>query len=225
MGAVAAGLRQWPVLAAVAVALAFNVKYMWPGLAGLLVLAELATWRRRLTFAALAAAIAVVMWLPYRAGVWAALDTAVMFASVWEFNSAVVLALRSLPGPRWTATALTCSAMLMLTLILALRRRRDLWRDTWLIMGTALLLSPVAYPWYFLWALPGIVIRPAPWIVWCVLSVGLFHWADFSDAAFGQWDRMHAEATVFALVTGALLAREWCRTLRGQTVRTADPTD
>jgi hypothetical protein len=59
-----------------------------------------------------------------------------------------------------TPTLFVIGVLIVLAAGLVWRRSEDVWSGAWLPAGTGLLLSPVAYPWYFLWIVPGRAYRP-----------------------------------------------------------------
>ena len=159
--ALAALGRGWWFVAGIALGLAINVKYLWPVLLLILLTRKAAEIQRGTAFVVVALLVAAVGWLPYLGDLGAALATARMFAESWTFNDVIFEQLRRLPGPRWLPMALVLAVSSLLAVLLALRQPRDVWRDAWLITGAALLLGPVAYPWYFLWIVPGLALRAA----------------------------------------------------------------
>lgn len=217
--------RRRPLAAGLAIGLALNTKYLWPLL--ILVLALLHVLRheggrRALALAASAGASSVAVWLPYRSGLSSAAATARRFAESWTFNDLLFESLRWLPGPRWLPMALVLVALLGLAVGLSSRRPRDVWHDTWLLVGAGLLLGPVAYPWYFLWAVPGLALRPPAWLAVWILTVPALHLVDWRYVATGRWDPMQWLWVVVGLVPGVLLIRAWWQRLKAAGLRDAD---
>ena len=212
--AVAAMDRRRPILCGVALGLCINVKYLWPLLVLILLVRQAARQRHALVFVATVATVAAVCWLPYRSGLGAALETARMFTETWTFNDLIFEFLRDyLPGPRWAPMVVVTACLVALATALALRRSRDVWVDVWLLSGAALLLSPVAYPWYFLWIVPGLAIRPPAWLVIWVLSVPALHMVDWHYATTGQWNSMPWLWVVVGVAPALLLALAWWQRL------------
>jgi hypothetical protein len=211
--ALAAMDRGRPMVSGVILGLCINVKYLWPLL--LLVLLTLRAARRRQAIALVVAAVATaaVAWLPYRSGITAALATARMFAETWSFNDLIFELVRLLPGPRWVPMVVVTTVLTVLTVMLARRQPKEIWPDVWLLMGTALLLSPVAYSWYFLWIVPGLILRPPLWLVAWVLCIPLLHVVDWRFAATGLWETMPWLWAIVSVVPGALLVKAWWRRL------------
>lgn len=212
--AIVAMERRHPIVAGVALGLAINVKYLWPLLLLILLIRPALGQRRCLAFITVAVVVAVICWVPYRSGIASALATARYFAEHWTFNDVIFEALRYLPGPRWLPMSLVLAVLIGLAVCLAWRRTGDIWADAWLLSGTALLLSPVAYPWYFLWIVPGLAVRAPIWLVVWVLSVPALHLVDWHYVATGQWDAMPWLWLIVDGVPAVLLIKAWRGRLR-----------
>ncbi len=205
--------RRRPILSGIALGLCINVKYLWPLLVLVLLARRAARQRQAAVFVAATVIVAAACWIPYRSGITGAWDTARMFVETWAFNDAIFEGLRRLiPGPPWIPMLFTTGLLVSLAVLLAARRPRDLWVDVWLLSGTALLLSPVAYPWYFLWIVPGLALRPPAWLVVWVLTIPVLHVVDWRYAVTGHWDSMPwlwvlIEVAPFILLVGGLRRR------------------
>jgi alpha-1,6-mannosyltransferase len=223
--AIVALRRGRPIVSAIALGLCINVKYLWPFLLLIILARHAARQRRCVVFVTVAVAVAVASWMPYRSGFESAVATARAFAESWTFNDLIFEQVRRLPGPRWVPMALVFGVLIGLAGALASRRPQGIWFDAWLLAGTALLLSPVAYPWYFLWIVPGLVLRPPMWLVAWVLSVPALHLVDWRYVCTGQWDPMPALWIVVGVIPGVLLLRAWWQRLarpdRGEALPTA----
>jgi alpha-1,6-mannosyltransferase len=204
--------RGRPILAALALGLCINVKYIWPLLLLILLSRETSRWRGRLVFIMVTLAVAAAGWIPYRASLPSAVATLRMFAEHWTFNDVIFELVRMLPGPRWLPMMLVTGVLAAWAGVLAYRRSADIWRDAWLLTGTALLLGPVAYPWYFIWIVPGLAHRPPLWLVVWLLSVPALHVVDWQYASSGRWEAMPWLWYVVGAAPAILLARAcWCR--------------
>lgn len=212
--AIVAMSRGQPILSAVTLGLAINVKYLWPLLLLIILARQAARQRRCVVFIMVTLVVAGVSWIPYHAGIESALATVRMFAEDWAFNDIIFEQLRRLPGPRWVPMILVLGFLAALASLLAFRRPRDIWCDAWLLSGTALLLSPVAYPWYFLWIVPGLALRPPLWLVVWLLSVPLLHLVDWQYVSTGQWDPMPWLWWIVGAIPAMLLIRAWLQRLR-----------
>ncbi len=214
--------RGRPILSAVALGLCINVKYLWPLLLLILLARQAAQQRRCAVFVTLTLGVAVAAWIPYRSGLASAVATARTFAESWTFNDVLFEQLRWLPGPGWVPMTIILILLAGAAFLLVLRRPRDIWSDAWLLMGTALLLSPVAYPWYFLWIVPGLAIRPSAWLVAWVLSVPALHLVDWHYVSTGEWDPMPGLWIVVGVIPAVLLTKTWWQRLR-HAVRAESP--
>jgi len=201
------------ILSAVALGLCINVKYLWPLLVLIILAGQAVRQRRAVVFLAVAALTVVAAWIPYRSGFENAVTTARTFAESWTFNDLIFEQLRRLPGPRWLPMALVFGLLAGLAVALALRRPRNIWGDVWLLSGSTLLLGPVAYPWYFLWIVPGLAIRPPLWLIVWVLSVPALHLVDWHYVSTGRWDPMPGLWAVVGIIPAALLIRAWWQRL------------
>jgi hypothetical protein len=206
--------RQHPVMAGITLGLSISVKYLWP-LVLLIVFARHAARQRRCAvFLTAAVLVTLASWIPHRDGLASAVATARMFAESWTFNDLVFEQLRRLPGPPWVPMAVVLAFLLAMATLLASRRPQDLWSDVWLLIGTALLLSPVAYPWYFMWVVPGLAFRPPLWIVVWLISVPALHLVDWRYVSTGLWDPMPWLWGIVSVAPALLLFRAWLRRLR-----------
>lgn len=205
--------RRWAV-SAVAVALSINVKYLWPAFAVPLLAARAADGRRMLAFLGLVAIAAAACWLPYREGVPFALATARTFAEDWAFNDPIFELLRAMPGPGWLPMMLVLVGLSALAILLIRRGPMDPWRDTWLLSATALLVSPVAYPWYFLWVVPALAMRPPLWLIAWPFAVAVLHLlVGYRHVLTGRWDAMPWAWVPIAAIAGIGLGHMWLRRL------------
>ncbi len=193
--------------------LSINVKYLWPGLVFLYLLPRVWRERRALRFGLATLAMVGLAWLPYRAGLVNVWQTSRHFMEHWAFNDLLFELLRLLGGPPWLPGLLAGVLLLTLTAVLALRSPREERQDVWRLTGAGLLLSPVAYPWYFLWVLPGLAGKLPGWLVAWVFLVPALHIVDWHYAATGEWDHMKWLWYVVGVVPGLLLLHDIRRRL------------
>lgn len=225
-----------PIAAGVLLGLSLNVKYLWPLLA-LLVMTRLAANRRAaVAFVVATICAAVLAWVPYWGSFSHAAATARMFAESWTFNDVIFELLRKAPGPRWLAMAVVLATLGALAALLRMRDAGDspspsgtpsaggVWRDVWLISGTALLLGPVAYPWYFMWIVPALATRPQIWLTMWVLAVPALHLVDLHHVSMDEWDPMPWLWLVVGVVPAVLLIAAWSRRVMGIRCRSLSDT-
>lgn len=221
--ALLANQRARPVLAGIALGLAFNVKYLWPALALVLLLVRPEGRRGRITTAVTTIVVAAICWIPYLPGLAAALTTARMFAESWRFNGTVFDLFRMLPGPPWLPAMLVMITLVSLAVLLARRPAGGLWPDIWLVFGAAFLLSPVAYPWYFLWLMPGLLARPPRWMIVWITVVPLLHLVAWHYSITGEWEPMRWLWILVGFAPTVLLILAWWQRLVRAEVRIAAP--
>lgn len=124
--------------------------------------------RRRpgLVLAAFALTIAL-FYLPYLgagSGLFAGLGT---YAVSWRFNDGLFAVLVSLIP--WTGVARVAVAALVLTVVVqSVRDRWPLERTAFWVTGSILVVSPTVHPWYLLWMVPLVALRPSR--AWLYLS-------------------------------------------------------
>lgn len=216
--AVLAVVRGRDVLAGIALGLSVDVKYPWPLLVMLLLLAQSGQRRRGFVTAGVGALVAVLCWGPYLSGLRTAWSTARLFAETWRFNGSLFDLLRLMPGPSWLPVAIVMLVLLVLVAFLVQRPGHHRWHDIWLVCGAAMLLSPVAFPWYLVWLVPGLLVRPPLWLIVWVLIVPVLHIVDWRERVSGEWHAMPWLCVAVGTVPGILLAQAcWRRvTARGQ---------
>jgi alpha-1,6-mannosyltransferase len=144
-----------PLSSAVAAALGLQAKFL-PGLVAL-------AWARRYRprQLLLAAGATLLLALPYASAgrvFWLSLSK---YASFWRFNDTLFAALLVLTGSH-RAAALTAGALVVaLALVLAAVRTEPVAAGI-AVVAASLLLGPNVLPWYALWFLPFLVVRPEP---------------------------------------------------------------
>ena len=164
--------RHRPMLATVAVGIAFGIKF-WPALLLPLIWRPLLGDRRRLATAGLVFApfAMIALWPQFAAG----LDRGaglVAYAGTWSRNSALYPALETLIG--WgvgnghaplAARGLIGAALVATAAGAAWRpigSPGDLVRRATLLAGALFLLVPAQYPWYSVWLAPLLALHPIP---------------------------------------------------------------
>lgn len=169
--------------AVVALGLGFLVKLLpvlllpafWRALGPTGGLAPWLQWRGRLVLGWFGAVV-VVGYLPFAdAGgqLFAALQTYVL---KWRFNDAffsVVYGALKEPGGEWDDGALQmakicCALVLVGAVAWSMGRRPDPYDAAFVALGAYLLVSPTLHPWYLLWVMPFLALRPR--LAWMLLS-------------------------------------------------------
>lgn len=209
--ALLANERARPVLCGIALGLALNVKYPWPVVTLSLLVLRPGDFRRSVTTLMAAGVVAAVCWIPYLSGLGATISTLRMFSQQWQFNGPVFDLLRMIPGPVWLPAILAAGALLSLTILLSRRPSRPLWTDVWLAFGAVLLLMPVAFPWYFVWLVPALLVKPPRWVLVWISVVPFLHVADWRYHVTGEWPQMRWLVVLLGIVPAILLAQAWWR--------------
>ena len=120
------------------------------------------------------------------------LDTLLVFAREWEFNSAAFGLLAAVVPPNFAKLALAV-AFGFFWLWYYLRHRRagcDVPRGDW-VYGLFLLVAPVINAWYLLWLLPFAVVHPSRWAWTASVAVLLsyitgLHLGNYEMQAYAQ---------------------------------------
>lgn len=189
LAALAFGLRARWVAATAALVVAAATK-IWPALLLPLIWRRL-SGRKMLLGCALALAMAGAM------AVLAPMLTAglgessgiVAYSTSWRTNSALfptlegALAIALSPASQEGSAPLLARALVaMIAVLIALRaalrplQNNDDLVDRWLLIATAvLLLSPAQYPWYYLWVLPLLALRPVAGLLVLTATLPLYY--------------------------------------------------
>jgi len=166
---VAALLRRWRAVAAVAFALAVSVKFL-P-----IVLAPL-YWRRvRIRDAALAAVVLGLLYVPFLSHGRIPVGSLATYVQRFRFNDPVFATLERLTAPQVVAGLAVLVGFLT---AIWMRRGSAEWSSdafAW-PMAASLLCAPVVYPWYMLWLLPFVrSISTLPIIIWTLSIIPTYY--------------------------------------------------
>jgi hypothetical protein len=166
---VAALVRRWRAVAAVAFGLAVAVKLL-P-----IILMPLYWKRVRIRDASLAAAIVGLLYVPFlnhgRIPI-GSLDT---YVQKWRFNGPLFATLERVTTPQVVAGLAGLAGFLA---AIWMRRRSAVWSSNAFAwpMAASLLCAPVVYPWYLLWVLPFIrSTSTLPIIIWTVSIIPTYY--------------------------------------------------
>lgn len=113
----------------------------------------------------------VALYLPYLAagpGLFGGLG---IYADVWRFNDGLFAVLAWTAGSESLAKAVAAAIVLALVLQ-SVRNDWTLEKTAFWVTGAILLLSPTVHPWYLLWMVPLIALRPNR--AWLYLSGSVF---------------------------------------------------
>jgi hypothetical protein len=195
-GALFLALKKKPVWAAACIALAAGIK-LWPlVLLPFLFRPLLSAPRKMLAAGAVAAGIFVLLMAPAIQGITGTASGFMAYAQGWEMNDALFMALRSGIQLLSGDPARAASATRIITLgllagwVLWLARRpavsgEELAERMLLAVAGLFLLSPAQFPWYTLWMLPLLALRPRGSLL---LLIGLMplYYLNFYFYARGQ---------------------------------------
>ena len=166
---VAALLRRWRSLAALALGLAVAVKFL-P-----IVLVPL-YWRRvRIRDGVLAVVAVAVLYVPFLEHGRIPLGSLGAYVQIFRFNGPVFAALEHVAAPQLVA-ALAALAGLV-TAVWMRRKSAEISADAFAWpMAATLFCAPVVYPWYLLWLLPFVRSAcTAPLIIWTVSIIPIYY--------------------------------------------------
>ena len=118
---------------------------------------------------AAAAALALICAWPYRAALHQIPITMATFEQNWQDNNASLYTLLKIfSGSHEFAAGIGVGVTVGLAIWTALRKIEPT-RAAFLIIGSILIFSPNAYPWYFTWIIPFLCFRPNP--AWLLLTI------------------------------------------------------
>jgi hypothetical protein len=122
--------------------------------------------RPRLPALAAAAALLLVVTLPYVDAGRALFDSLLLYTEKWRFNDMLFGALDRLLPSHWWAKAAT-AALLGALAVLLLRRRVAVEPAVMALFAALIFVSPTVHPWYLLWPLALIPLVPwTPLFIW-----------------------------------------------------------
>ena len=126
-------------------------------------------------------------------------------------------------GARGVAMALLFAAMAVALVVIGRRAGQDpssLWRASALAIGAYLLLVPTAmHPWYVVWIVPFLCVRPSPAWLWFSGAVTLSYVAYVvAPAPFPWWAWLLEYGPLYALLAASAVRGTW-RTPRVLTLR------
>jgi hypothetical protein len=196
LGALLLTARRRPLCGIALMSLAVGMK-VWPVLLLPLLFRPLITAPRRLVSAIVVAAgiLSLIAW-PAVQGMLGASSGFAAYAGRWEMNDALFMGLlygvrhlaafMGLPGSA-AGVARGITLVLLAAWILWLARRpvtsaADLGERMLLVIAGLFLLSPTQFPWYGLWMLPLLVVRPRRSLLLLMVLLALYHLRFYYDA-------------------------------------------
>lgn len=175
MGAILLAVRNRRLAGAVSLAFAMGAK-LWPiTLAPILLRPLLANPKRLVAAICLIGIIGAAFFVPIHAGGLGGDSGFTAYGKRWEMNDALFMAFvwagklvmkaAGAEHPNGQLAARVAVSLLLLALIGTLARREatdglDLCEKCLFVIAALFLLSPTQFPWYFIWMLPLLAIRP-----------------------------------------------------------------
>jgi hypothetical protein len=144
------------------------------------------------------------------------------YALHWESGSLVVRWLRVLiesatrpfeslaavTSASWLVSRLLAATIGLVAAVWIVRRSTSAWLCADRLMGTFLVLSPTLHPWYLVWMLPFVALRPRASWCWLLVSAPLGYWPVTSWRTEGIWREPAWVWAVQALPFAGLMAWE-----------------
>lgn len=130
-------------------------------------------------------ALVMLLYLPYLSVGPRMFDGLATYASAWRFNDG---AFRALAWITTQSIAKVVVAIVVLWIVVgSVRNRWSLERAAFWVTGAILVLSPTLHPWYLLWMVPLVAIRPGAAWLYLSGSVFLAYYGLGSYQATGTW--------------------------------------
>jgi len=200
--------RQSPIKShaiGVAVAVASLVKYF--AVAFLPAAARTGRSYRVLAGFALVVALASVRYA--NSGIANMFEGLLTYAQHWRFNAGLYRALE------WalvysTLAKMVAAAVVTLVVVNSVRNRWSIERTLFWITGTVLVLSPTVHPWYLLWMVPLLAVRPNRGWIYLTGSVFLAYYGLGSFQASGVWpEPLWLQLMIYGPFFVLLMADAW----------------
>ena len=184
IAAVAAAVHYRATLCALLLGLAAGAK-IWPILLAPLMLRRAVDYGgRTLRSVAVLAGMGTLLMIPLLLSRLDASSGMLAYVRRWQMNDSAFLLLHELskwisePHAQWIARA-GMAALIIVVVLLVLRRYRptDHWLFTSLLVVAAalFLLSPTQFPWYYLWLLPFLALRPAWSLIALTVTLPIYY--------------------------------------------------
>ena len=141
------------------------------------------------------------------------------YSQSWEFNASTFSLLGLWITSRDVRKAIVIGVLIILTIWLW-RRDLDLPDRMLFLLGALFLVTPVLYPWYLIWILPFLALRPS--VPWIYLTAGSFLSYRILPIYLetGLWQEQLGakllEYVPFYLLMGTGLLRRWIRGQRSE---------
>jgi len=155
----------------------------------LFTLALIPTWAQRVGWPrvlGLTASLALVAYLPFARAGRGLVGTSMVYAETWRFNGSLFDLLALVLGSGEGARIVDCLAFAAAAAVLPMRGR-DPVRIAAALTMLFILLSPTVHPWYVLWVLPFVCLRPSAAWLWLSGAVALAYLTLGAFVTTGVW--------------------------------------
>ena len=133
----------------------------------------------------LVAMVLLVAYLPFLAAGTRLFQSMWLMATTWSFNASLSDLLAVLLSPM--VTRLVLVSCLLLMALLAIRLGRDVLAQMQLTYAAFVLTTTTLFPWYVIWVLPLVVLRPDPALLILILLVPLADVVVIDHVLNGHW--------------------------------------
>lgn len=142
---------------------------------------RLRSWRVPLAFAA----AAILLYLPHLGAGPDLFSGLLTYARLWQFNAGLYAVLAAATGP--TAAKVVGAAFTLGVVIQSVRNGWGLERTAFWVVGSVLVFAPTVHPWYLLWIVPLLALRPNRAWLYLTGSVFLAYYGLGLYRATGAW--------------------------------------
>jgi len=228
MAQVLAGRRR-PLSSALALAIGVGAK-LWPGLWLPLLLRAAGRRRTAIGVALLVVGLAAAILWPMLADAGHVGSGLLAYSGHWQMNDSAFVVIQwvaeMVAGERAPQIARAVVVVVVLMVAAASARRpiageADLYRRALIVVATLFLLSPTQYPWYYLWLLPLLALRPRASLLSLTATLPLYYLRfRMAPAGLANWFDYGVVWLEFA-PAWILLILEW-RQSRRETLRVGE---
>lgn len=214
------------IAAALALGAAAGIK-IWPVVLLPIIFSRLWSHPRRIAFpAGLFVAVCFLMFLPIH---FSGLDQTSGFTAYgqgWEMNDALYMLLLWIvelfarvfvwgdSAPQLATRAIVVVTVVVWTTWLSMRgptKQIDVWELSLLVVSAVFLLSPTQFPWYYLWMLPFLAIRPRPSLLLLSALLTLYYLRFHFKARGSAWIFDYYIVWLEYIPVWLLLLSEWLK--------------
>lgn len=141
---------------------------------------------KAVTFAALTALVAGLLYLPYISAGMKVFGSLGAYVSRWSFNSLAFEPIQTLTGSYSVARVLCYSAIAVAAVAEGFRKD-SLERAAYRVFTVFYIFSPTLYPWYLAWIVPLVALRPSAAFCWLFVASQASYWTLHTLRLEGVW--------------------------------------